>query len=245
MSSLKILIFLLALINMSPIGIMSDDKSDFICGDVNADNDINLLDILYLIDFGYSDPPGEMPKPPEAGDVNSDTYVNLIDILFLIDHLYGIPLGGPPQCPTTVIGENLGSSDYCKDYEKMPDSIYQNQDCIGYNYNEITQTLYITHYNTAFNCCPESLYADIDIINHTITINEQEILDGEGCYCHCLYDMDYAIIGIPAGTYNIVINNMFMGLYPPLVIQTTIDLTSNPFGLYCITRNMPPWGHWK
>jgi len=72
----------------------------FICGDANADGDINLLDILHLISYVYGDPQGPAPNPPESGDVNNaDGTVNLLDILYLIDYIYGTPHGPEPVCP--------------------------------------------------------------------------------------------------------------------------------------------------
>ena len=73
--------------------------NSFVCGDANGDEDINLLDILYLIDFVYGSPTGPAPEPPEAGDVDGDSACNLLDILYLIDYLYGNPTGPAPVCP--------------------------------------------------------------------------------------------------------------------------------------------------
>lgn len=70
----------------------------FICGDVNSDTSLNLIDILYLIDHLYGSPPGPAPNPLQSGDVNSDGNINLIDILYLIDYLYGVPPGPNPTC---------------------------------------------------------------------------------------------------------------------------------------------------
>ena len=72
---------------------------DFICGDVNVDGDINLLDILFLIDYVYNNPPGPAPDPIESGDVNADGNINLLDILYLIEFEYGEPTGPEPVCP--------------------------------------------------------------------------------------------------------------------------------------------------
>ncbi len=69
------------------------------CGDANGDDNINLLDILYLISYLYGNPPGNPPDPIEAGDANADHIINLLDILYLIDFLYGDPAGPEPQCP--------------------------------------------------------------------------------------------------------------------------------------------------
>jgi len=73
--------------------------SEGLCGDANNDGDINLLDILYLIDFLYGSPPGPAPDPLDLGDANADTAVNLLDVLYLIDFLYSSPPGPAPVCP--------------------------------------------------------------------------------------------------------------------------------------------------
>ncbi|UCD16679.1 MAG: PQQ-binding-like beta-propeller repeat protein [Candidatus Zixiibacteriota bacterium] len=75
------------------------DVCDYVCGDATGDDDVNLLDILYLIDHLYGDPPGDPPDPVEAGDPNADGDINLLDVLYLIDYLYGSPAGPDPLCP--------------------------------------------------------------------------------------------------------------------------------------------------
>jgi hypothetical protein len=68
------------------------------CGDVYPDGKINLIDILFLIDYKYGSPPGSAPDPYATGDVNSDGNINLIDILYLIDYVYSTPPGPEPNC---------------------------------------------------------------------------------------------------------------------------------------------------
>lgn len=70
----------------------------FICGDANSDSDVNLMDILYVVDYLYGNPPGDQPVPVASSDVNADNTVNLLDILYLIDYLYGSPSGPEPDC---------------------------------------------------------------------------------------------------------------------------------------------------
>ncbi len=70
----------------------------FTCGDVDDDGAINLIDILYLIDFIYGDPAGPQPDPLISGDADGDGFVNLIDILYLIDFVYSEPPGPGPVC---------------------------------------------------------------------------------------------------------------------------------------------------
>ncbi|MBN2227338.1 MAG: VCBS repeat-containing protein [candidate division Zixibacteria bacterium] len=59
---------------------------DVIRGDANNDMAVNLLDILFLIDFLYDDGPEPLLY---QGDYNADGSINLLDILDLIGLLYG------------------------------------------------------------------------------------------------------------------------------------------------------------
>ncbi|MBN2227469.1 MAG: thrombospondin type 3 repeat-containing protein [candidate division Zixibacteria bacterium] len=74
------------------------DACEYTCGDPNDDDLVNLLDILYLVDYLYGTGPAPYPVM-EAGDANADGAVNLLDILYLIDFLYGTPAGPAPLCP--------------------------------------------------------------------------------------------------------------------------------------------------
>jgi len=66
----------------------------FIRGDVNADELIDLGDVLCLISYLYKG--GPAPDPLAASDANCDGVVDLGDVLHLISYLYK---GGPqPDC---------------------------------------------------------------------------------------------------------------------------------------------------
>jgi len=65
----------------------------YICGDVDNDQKIDLLDILYLIDYKFKD--GPAPESLESADVNMDGNVNLLDILYLIEYKFK---DGPAPC---------------------------------------------------------------------------------------------------------------------------------------------------
>ena len=62
-------------------------------GDANLDGNIDILDIVYLINYKYKN--GPVPPSPPLGDPNADCEINILDIVFLINYLYK---GGPiPQ----------------------------------------------------------------------------------------------------------------------------------------------------
>lgn len=70
------------------------DACDYICGDIDGDRSINILDIVYLINNLYKSGPD--PDPIESADVNHDAMVNILDIVHIINFIYK---NGPvPQC---------------------------------------------------------------------------------------------------------------------------------------------------
>ncbi|MCP4633301.1 MAG: hypothetical protein GY855_10280, partial [candidate division Zixibacteria bacterium] len=66
------------------------DVCDFLCGDLNGDGKIDILDIVFLINFKYKG--GLEPDPQYSADVNSDTNIDILDIVYLINYKYK---GGP------------------------------------------------------------------------------------------------------------------------------------------------------
>jgi len=62
-----------------------------VSGDVNNDGVVNILDVLYLVDYKFKG--GPRPRPFDSiADVNADGTVDLLDILYLIDYKFK---GGP------------------------------------------------------------------------------------------------------------------------------------------------------
>jgi len=68
---------------------------EFTCGDADNSTIVNLLDIIYIINYLYRD--GPAPDSPGSADVNGDGSLNILDATYLINYLYK---GGPePDCP--------------------------------------------------------------------------------------------------------------------------------------------------
>jgi len=67
----------------------------FTCGDANSDEFVNILDVVYLINFKYKG--GPAPDPLVSADVNNDEQVNILDIVYLINYKYKD--GPEPDCP--------------------------------------------------------------------------------------------------------------------------------------------------
>jgi len=71
------------------------DDCDFICGDLDKDTNICLLDMIFLVNYLYKG--GPAPDPIESADVNSDGSIDFIDLIHLRDYIY--MEGNPPSCP--------------------------------------------------------------------------------------------------------------------------------------------------
>jgi hypothetical protein len=54
-----------------------------ICGNINGDNAVDILDITHFIDFKFKD--GDPPHPAISADVNSDGMIDVLDIVHFID----------------------------------------------------------------------------------------------------------------------------------------------------------------
>ncbi len=66
----------------------------YICGDVNDDEAVNVLDIAYLIDYKFKG--GAAPVAMGSADVNHDGSVNILDITYMIAYKY--QNGPEPDC---------------------------------------------------------------------------------------------------------------------------------------------------
>ena len=76
-------------------------------GDVNEDGIINILDIIYLIDYKFEGGPAPQPFEVCSGDVDCNCIVNILDIIYLIDFKF---TEGPPPCTNDTWIANCGSS---------------------------------------------------------------------------------------------------------------------------------------
>jgi hypothetical protein len=71
------------------------DACDFICGDANADSDVNVSDAVSIINYVFVG--GDPPDPSAAGDVNCDETCNVSDAVWIINYVF---VGGNEPCDT-------------------------------------------------------------------------------------------------------------------------------------------------
>ena len=69
-------------------------SQEFVRGDANADQTIDLSDAIYILNYLFKN--GPTPVPFEAGDVDCDEVVDLSDALILLNYLF--KNGPPPGC---------------------------------------------------------------------------------------------------------------------------------------------------
>jgi len=211
---------------------------EFICGDFNQDDIINILDVTAAISYLYM---GGMPPINDfVADVNGSGDVNILDVTYYINYLYK---GGPaPDClaaSSSYGGITMNSG--CGGYpEEKGTAIDDSLDCFEYTYDG-ESILQIVHHNAGLNCCPWIL-SEITIDGDQIVIEEIDSLFMGGCHCWCLFDINYYINGITPGTYTI----SFIEPYKPggdENLEVTVDLIAEPSGMYCVPRSDYPWGY--
>jgi len=71
------------------------DACDYLCGDANSDEKLNILDVVFILNYLYREGPDS--DPHDAMNVDNNEFINLFDITVYVNYLYR---GGPDlQCP--------------------------------------------------------------------------------------------------------------------------------------------------
>ena len=60
-----------------------ESEYDFNLGDVNFDNEINILDVVLMVSFILGEPTNEYEY--SAADINEDGLLNILDIVALVN----------------------------------------------------------------------------------------------------------------------------------------------------------------
>ncbi len=77
-------------------------EDDFLCGDVNEDGLVNVLDIISMVNHIMGGNPS--PFNMDVADVNADSVINVLDIIALVNIIMQVP-GMPCGCVAPVLYE--------------------------------------------------------------------------------------------------------------------------------------------
>ena len=112
------------------------------------------------------------------------------------------------------------------------------KECLQYEYDR-DGVLRLNHLNAGFNCCPGEIFADITVTGNMIIIEEQE--KEAGCFCQCLFDVDYKFLNMLPGKYTIIVKGPYTS-DESMVMEFTVDLYPSSSGMQCVNRAQYPWG---
>ncbi len=93
-----------------------DGMGDCETGEANGETPINILDVVYIINYKYKDGPDPKPYAICSGDPNCDCVVNILDVVYLINFKYKEgpdPCGGSDwmfACKLPIRGETPASA---------------------------------------------------------------------------------------------------------------------------------------
>jgi beta propeller repeat protein len=88
-------------------------------------------------------------------------------------------------------------------------SAFFGEEKFSYSYHD--NLLYLLHENAIYNCCIEEITVTMEMAGNTITIYEDEKLEGSGCKCSCSYDITTKIGCLEPGTYTVKFFNKQTG----------------------------------
>jgi hypothetical protein len=73
--------------NLSPhSAILEAIAPEYVCGDIDGNQSVNVSDIVTLISYVFAD--GPPPDPPAAGDVDCSGTINVADVVTLISYIF-------------------------------------------------------------------------------------------------------------------------------------------------------------
>ncbi|MDD5508326.1 MAG: FISUMP domain-containing protein [Bacteroidales bacterium] len=172
------------------------DAGGFLCGDVNEDGLVNVLDIISMVNYIMGSNPS--PFNMDAADINADEGINVLDIIALVNIIMQVP-GIPCGCVAPVLYEGqtyatVQIGDQCWLRENLNVGIKINSTQGGYQQQDNGTIEKYCYNNDEANCAiygglyewPEAMqYVTTESVQgicpagwHIATDNEWKILEG-------------------------------------------------------------------
>ncbi len=141
--------------------------------------------------------------------------IALLALFFLI---------GGTGCKKETSNESLRIKDFsylgCKETKSFIASLHGEE---YIEYKAIADGyLYIKHVNAVFNCCPDTIKADVSMEGNIITIVESET--NPICDCICDYDLEYTLGPLTPNKEYILIFSSGIYVFAKLIINYTPSL---------------------
>ena len=170
--------------------------------------------------------------------LTSPSIITLLLLLLVLVYSCGEQKTATEPSGSTPSGTLIELPYSCKTLSaEDPAAISPDRECFKFRYDG-TSSLELDHINTAFNCCPEEIVADITIENDTVIITESEI--GGLCDCICLFDLSYQINGLEPSEYTIIFRSPYLS-GEDSILTATINLSDSTYGIACVERGHYPW----
>lgn len=134
---------------------------------------------------------------------------------------------------------NMSQSTADLKFSNQRSTMDNKEECIEYTYNKNTRSLFITHINAAFNCCPGKIAINIESIDKKIIISENE--ETAGCSCNCLFDLEIEINNLEPGNYYLIIKNKYAKGTPEPQFECNLNLSQSVSDKFCVSRSSYPW----
>jgi hypothetical protein len=123
---------------------------------------------------------------------------------------------------------------YLESYTGCNENDYENDydstNCMEFDFDGVS-VLTLRHRNVYFNCCLDSLTANVQINGDTIEMTEGEYVSAP-CDCVCLYSLNFYLDDIRPGEYIIIARKRDSSPYTP-TLSFDIDMSKDTNGIYC------------
>jgi hypothetical protein len=145
-------------------------------------------------------------------------------IRIFIFAIIAIFLIGGTGCKKETPNESLGIKEFsylgCKE-TKSPRASLHGEEYIEYK-AVADGYLYIKHVNAVFNCCPDTIKADVSIEGNIITVDENET--NPICDCICDYDLEYTLGPLTSNNEYVLIFSRGAYVFSKLIFHYTPSL---------------------